>query len=97
MAPELTVLDCLLGGDPAEVCGEPYCATVTFACVHEHIGAARICSGCALEVQMLAGSHTCLRCEDGGPESHECRCRVVITWDDKTASDTIVQEAADGR
>jgi hypothetical protein len=74
-------------------CGEPPAATITFACVHEHVDQPRACYGCAAEIQRAAGLLACPRCEDG-PEPHKCPCLVVIDWDG--GEKTTVQELSDG-
>ena len=71
-------------------CAEPSFATVSLACVHEHIDTPPACAGCCAEVQQCTGILTCPRCEDG-PEPHECLCDVRITWLDGTV--TVVQTA----
>jgi hypothetical protein len=70
-------------------CGEPSTATVTLACVDQHVDAVRICRDCAVDVQQAAGTLTCKRCWDGDPK-HACYMRVVIDWD--SGEKTIVQE-----
>jgi hypothetical protein len=72
-------------------CTEPPAATVTFACIHEHVDKPRACYGCAAEVQRVAGLLSCPRC-DYGPDPHACTCLVVIDWD--SGEKTIVQEPA---
>ena len=78
-------------GTPMVFCGEPPAGTITFACIHEHVNQAAACAACAAEIQRAAPDLICPRCEDG-PEPHECRCDVRITWDDGTV--TIVQAVA---
>lgn len=70
-------------------CLESPAATITFACVHEHVDQPRACYGCAAEVQRAAGMLGCPRCEDG-PGSHPCLCLVIIDWD--SGEKTVVQE-----
>jgi predicted amidophosphoribosyltransferase len=78
------------GGEPAGVaCGEPSFATVSLACVHEHVDRPRVCWGCAADMQQAKGMLTCPRCWNG-PESHKCLCLVVIDWD--SGEKTVVQE-----
>lgn len=59
------------------------------ACVHEHIDTERICSGCAVDVQMANGMLTCKRCWDSD-QRHPCYMLVVIDWD--SGEKTIAQE-----
>lgn len=70
-------------------CGEPSSATVSLACVHEHLDNERICPGCAVDMQHAAGMITCKRCWDSD-QSHTCFCLVVIDWD--SGEKTIAQE-----
>ena len=70
-------------------CGEPSFATVSFACVHEHIDTVRICRGCAVDVQRAKGMLTCKRCWDSG-QRHACYMLVAIDWD--SGEKTIAQE-----
>jgi hypothetical protein len=51
-------------------CGEPSNATVTLACVHEHVDAERICAGCAADMQQAAGEMTCKRCWEAPGNRH---------------------------
>jgi hypothetical protein len=80
------------GGKPTGIaCGEPSFATVSLACIHEHVDRPRACWGCASDVQQARGTLTCPRCWDG-LESHKCLCLVVIDWD--SGEKTIVQDPA---
>jgi hypothetical protein len=82
------------GEKPAGIaCGEPSAATVSFACIHEHLDRVRICAGCAVNIQHAAEHLTCPHCWNG-PEQHDCYCLVVIDWD--SGEKTIVQEASRG-
>jgi hypothetical protein len=82
------------GDQPSGIaCGEPSDATVTLACIHEHIDEARICWGCASDMQKAAGTITCKSCWNG-PERHACHMLVVIGWD--SGEKTTVQEAPRG-
>ena len=79
------------GDTPSGIaCGESSFATVSLACVHEHVDRPRACSGCAADVQQATGELTCPRCWNG-PQRHACMCLVVIDWD--SGEKTIVQEA----
>lgn len=84
-----------LGGWIAEPvpCPELPAATISFACVHEHIDRPRACYGCAAEIQRAAGMLCCPRCEDG-PHMHACPCLVVIDWD--SGEKTVVQDLRGG-
>jgi hypothetical protein len=75
-------------------CGEPSSATVSLACIHEHVDTVRVCSGCAVDMQYAAGEITCKRCWDAPGLRHACYCFVVIEWD--SGEKTIVQEARNG-
>ena len=70
-------------------CGEPSFATLSLACVHEHIDTERICWGCAADVQQAKGMLTCKRCWDSD-QRHACYVLAVIDWD--SGEKTIVQE-----
>lgn len=72
-------------------CGDPSAATVTVACVHEHIDKPRACTGYALDVACAAGEITCPHCWNG-PDRHDCYGLVVIEWD--SGERTTVQEGA---
>jgi hypothetical protein len=74
-------------------CGEPSFATVSLACPHEHADTARICPGCAVDVQKAHGMLTCKRCWDAPGRRHKCMMLVVIDWD--SGEKTIAQEAGD--
>jgi hypothetical protein len=74
-------------------CGDPSEALVTLACIHEHVDQARICSGCAVDMQQAKGFITCKQCWDGA-ERHSCYMAVVITWN--SGEKTIVQEGDRG-
>lgn len=74
-------------------CGEPSSATVSFACIHEHLNRVRICYGCAADVQRADGLLGCPRCWES-PVPHDCATLVVIDWD--SGEKTIVQEASRG-
>ena len=78
-------------------CGEPSSATISFACVHEHVDTGRICDGCAVDMQQAAGAGTltCPRCWDAPKSAHTCYCLVVIDWD--SGEKTIVQEVPGAR
>jgi hypothetical protein len=76
------------GEHPSGVaCGDPSSATVRLACVHEHLDEARICSGCAADMQQAEGMITCKSCWDSTGDKHTCYMLVVIDWDsgEKTA------------
>lgn len=78
------------GPDPFP-CDEPAAATITFACVHEHVDTPRSCCGCAADVQRCAPGLICPRClQDTG--SHDCPVEIRITWDDSPEEPvTVVQ------
>lgn len=79
------------GNKPSGIaCGESSGATVSLACVHEHVDQVRICRGCAADIQQAAGMLTCPRCWDS-VQGHACYCLVVIGWD--SGEKTTVQEA----
>jgi hypothetical protein len=72
-------------------CGESSFATVSLACVHEHLDTMRICWGCAATVQQAKGIMTCPRCWTASPRRHACYMLVVIDWDsgEKTIAQTM--------
>lgn len=72
-------------------CDEPSVATVTAACVHEHVAVDRCCAAHAVVIQREAPDIICGGCRDAGEAAHECVPRVVIDWD--SGEKTIVQEA----
>ncbi len=76
----------------ADSCDEPAMATITFACIHEHVDQPRSCASCAVDVQHCAGDMICPHCRDA-TVPHVCMCFVVIDWD--SGEKTIVQETVD--
>lgn len=71
-------------------CGEAAAATVTFACLHEHITQSDVCFACACDIQQYAIGMACPECYDA--DGHTCWSAVTITWDDGTI--TAVQDTA---
>jgi hypothetical protein len=75
-------------------CGEPSFATATFACLHEHVYKVRICPACAVDLQAVTGVICCPGCFSTLEHSHDCRCLVVVDWDN--GEKTTVQEVPRG-
>lgn len=75
-------------------CDEPSVATVTSACVHEHVSTEQCCADHAVVIQREASDIICGGCRDAGKDAHECIPLIVIDWD--SGEKTIVQEAGRG-
>jgi hypothetical protein len=59
------------------VCGgQPAAATITLACIHEHIDENRICAACATWILCDSAILGCAKCP-----SECCPCDVRIAWD----------------
>jgi hypothetical protein len=86
----------LIPGEAGTVCGEPSAGLLRSACVHEHLLTDRVCPGCAVDLQHLAGTLICGPCKRAAVP-HECMPRLVIEWHEgyrEPVPVTVVQEVS---